>query len=199
MASNDYKMRNVPGRAPGPQPSAAEQKLLSTTQAEVPEERPHSMRSSITAREPRKIAKKRNRVQFLLVLFYIALALVYWILLCQMMYKPYGRKSYFETESDGEDPTGGMTEKLRINERYIRAMYIIKTIVTTLTIPVTGYVCMVAAMSYLQSNATKSRLTLKQSMAVADQRWANPLAWAYAGSLPLYVGFFLMLLGKTCS
>lgn len=193
---SDYEMRNTPSRVLMPQSSAAEQKLLSTTQTKVPEESPSL---SITAREPRNIAKKRNYVQFLLVLCYIVLALVPWILLCQMTYKPYGRKSYFETESDSMSQREEMTENLRINERYIRAMYVIKTIVAILTIPITGYVCAVAAMSYLQSNATNSRLTLKQGMAVADQRWANPLAWAYAGSLPLYLGFCLMLLGRKCS
>jgi hypothetical protein len=194
MASNDYEMRSPPAQSP-----VVEQKLLAPTQAEVPDDRPHSMRSSITAREPRNIAKKRNFVQFLLVLVYIALALVSWILLCQMTSKPYGLKSYFETESSAGSRPGEVTDKLRTNEQYIKAMYIIKTIVTTFTIPVTGYVCAVAAMSYLQSNASRSRLSLKQSMAVSDHQWANPLAWIHAGSWILYAGFSLMFLGKTCS
>lgn len=189
-------MRNTPGHTSGPQASTAPPQSPSTTQAEVPEERPLSTHSSITAREPRRIKKAAQVFTVHLVLFYIALSLVYWILLCRMTYKPYGQKSYFEAVPYSSFREGQMIKKFQTNERQMRAMLIIKSIATALIIPVTGYVCAEAAMSYLQGNAIRSRLTLRQSMVVANQHWINPLVWVHAGSLMLYIGFSLMILGK---
>lgn len=201
MAANGHELRNmhraVPEAAGGVHSPVP--KSPTATVYEEPQERALSTRSSITAREPRYIEKHRNIFQLLVVLFYIALSVLSWVYLCKMTSRPYGRNSYLETDNDWKRPKGRMTEMLRINERYIRVMFIIKPIATLLTIPITGYVCAVAAMSYLQRNSKKSRLTLRQSMAVADRRWGSPYAWVHAGSLPLYVGMCLMVLGKISS
>ena len=82
------------------------------------------------------------------------------------------------------------------NERYIVAARVLHTIAALLIIPVTGYVCTVAAMAYLQSGRSKIQLTVMQSIAVADQKWWSPDTLTNYGSRPLYVGFWMTLLGK---
>ncbi|CAI6234488.1 unnamed protein product [Periconia digitata] len=148
-------------------------------------------RPSITAPP---VKQRRNALQLLVVLFYMALALLSWILFCVMTYKLRGQTSYYPDKSYTK-AFYGVQERMRTNERYMLAARVIHTIATLLTIPVTTYVCTVAAMAYLQSGGNKRRLTVKQSAAVADQKWWSPMAMIYAGSLPLYMGFSMTLIG----
>ena len=122
---------------------------------------------------------------------YIALALFPWIALCIMCDRPLYYESYFVVH----DHYYGDAD-LRTNEEYIQAANIMRAFAMVLMVPVTGFVCSVAAMAYVQSGASTSRLSLKQSMAVADRQWTSPHAIVKAGSSPLYIGFAMILLGK---
>lgn len=187
MPSNNFEMT-----ARGANESRSNSSVLpktATSQNDPLVERPLSLRSSITIREPQEIRKERNFSQLLAVGVYSALALFSWIALCVMRDKPLREPSYFQSEPYSHPD-------LQKNEQYIQAANIVRAAAMVLTIPVTGFVCSVAAMAYVQGGASTSRLSLKQSMAVADRRWASLNALAHAGSLPLYIGFVMVILGK---
>jgi hypothetical protein len=154
-----------------------------------------SPRSSITAREPVATDIPLHSFPLFAFLLYAALALVSWILLCIMSKRPIrGDKSYYNRISSYKGDG-----RFAINERYYMAARILQSIVSLLTIPFTSAVCSVACVAYMQTGHLRTSLTLRQTMALADQGWISPRIWTRLdrmGSLPLYFAFGLTLVGR---
>ena len=153
-----------------------------------------SPRSSITAQEPAAAAIQSTSWPLFFFFLYALLALLSWILLCVMSRKPIrGEKSYTRTTwTGGEDGYAA-------NEQLYMAARILQSIVSLVTIPVTSAICSVACVAYMQSGERRKSLTLRQTMALADQGWISPRVFRRLdklGSLPLYVAFALTLIGR---
>lgn len=116
--------------------------------------------------------------------------------------KPFGFKqssNYTEVEVDSYDPSGDtLRRQLKRTKLYVRAAEIVQSIASVVTIPITSAVCSVAAVAFMQAGALRTRLTLRQTAALADQGWAS--VWVYKnlsklGSLPLYIAMGITILG----
>lgn len=168
---------------------------------------PLSPRSSITAREAATTDHGVALWPIVVFIFYTALTLFTWISLCIMSKHPLRKEKSWYSNSLIYLPSWGVSSSLpdrpeywyKVSERYYRAAQILQPIVTLITIPVTTAICSTACVVYMQHGSLRTRLTLQQSMALADQGWVYPRILkkvATLGSLPLYAAFALTLLGK---
>ncbi|KAF2677741.1 hypothetical protein K458DRAFT_436371 [Lentithecium fluviatile CBS 122367] len=186
MTQNEFEMGNM--SSPSQEHSGTPK---TTPENEVPiQQSPHS---SITAREPTTILLPSRLWPIFVSLVYAALALLSWTFICVMSKRPIrGEKSYYTTQRPSE------MGRFATNERYYRAARILQTMVGLLMIPVTNTICSVACVAYMQTGTWRKSLTLRQSMALADQGWTSPRILphlAILGSLPLYVAFAVTLFG----
>ena len=88
------------------------------------------------------------------------------------------------------------------SEKWIPAVRALRAIAAVLTLPVASAVCASAAVVFVQRNASKSRLNIRQVMLLADRAWADPsiygrafLRWKHYGSAFLLLAFILNVLG----
>ncbi|KAF2264622.1 hypothetical protein CC78DRAFT_223531 [Lojkania enalia] len=189
MAQNDHEMHSLVRSLPNP--SQPQPKNLNE------ESTPASPRSSITVRERPATTLHGNFYPVLGVCFYSVLALLAWTLVCILSHRPLrGTKSYSQPSSSYRvEPN----EIITANEKFFKAVDILRIIVALLTIPITSFVCSMAAVTYMQAGQMRRSLTLRQLMALSDQGWIRPshlLRIAKTGSLPLCLAFFLVVLGS---
>lgn len=91
------------------------------------------------------------------------------------------------------------------NERWFRAARVAQAIVAVVTLPLTSAVCSHAAVVFMQSKAKSSKLSLRQTMVLADRGWAQYDVytqllrgrWRLYGSTLLYLALALNLLGMS--
>lgn len=179
--SNDrQEQQNVP------KPEAAQQNVA-----------PLSPRSSLTAHEPATTRLRTPLWPIIVVLFYAAITLTSWVLLCIMSKRPFrGMDDYY----DDDDYYDRQRQYLKANENCYKAAEILQTIAALLTIPVTSIICSVACVAYMQAASSRKSLNLRKIMALADQGWLSPrILWdrlPETGCLPLYIALGLTLIGK---
>ncbi|KAK5683196.1 hypothetical protein LTS10_004727 [Elasticomyces elasticus] len=79
------------------------------------------------------------------------------------------------------------------NEAWLRAAQVMQSIVAVLTIPLTSAVCSKAAVAFLQQR-TNSNISLRQTMALADRGWTDPMIYfkMLAGGFKRYGTMFLL-------
>jgi hypothetical protein len=92
------------------------------------------------------------------------------------------------------------------SERYLRAARVCQSVASVLTIPLTSMVCSCSAVAFLQRRRRQSwwNPTLRQSMALADKSWNDPVliaklpagGWKRYGSLFLLFAIVLNLVGE---
>jgi hypothetical protein len=152
-----------------------------------------SRTTSMTAHEP--VTRKLHKSLWPLVTLavYIALNLFAWIVFCIASMRLAGTKE--DTSTYFKDPTDVLTK----HENLLRAAQIVQAIATLLTIPFTSAICSMALVAFIQTGSLRTKLTLRQTMALADQGWISPRILtrvSKVGSLPLYFAFGLTLVGK---
>jgi hypothetical protein len=107
-----------------------------------------------------------------IVVIYASLALTAWILICILTFRPLTTARY------GYNALESRPDKLPANydqsEAIHRAARIVQSIVTVLAIPLTSAVCSAAAVIFAQSKTKGRRLTMRQTMALADEGWTDP-------------------------
>jgi hypothetical protein len=107
-----------------------------------------------------------------IVAIYASFALTAWILICILTFRPLTTARY------GYNALESRPDKLPANydksEAVHRAARVVQSIVTVLTIPLTSAVCSTAAVIFAQSKAKGRRLTMRQTMALADEGWTDP-------------------------
>ncbi|KAJ7926904.1 hypothetical protein B0H13DRAFT_1972177 [Mycena leptocephala] len=127
-------------------------------------------------------------------LCYVTMAVIAWAATCYLSFKPIGAKHYgvvaLNKENDGYGWIGPKAyHQLYVpSEGWFRAARVLAAIVATLTIPVATSVCARAAVAFHQ----RQRLTLRQTMTLADKAWIQPVTFA---SSFLIAAIFLNLLG----
>lgn len=114
-----------------------------------------------------------------LVLFYAALVLSSWIVICKLSYSPltvdrYGA-AWLPTKIVRIDSATQARKEFEKNERWYKAAQVIQSITGVLTIPLTSAVCSSAAVVYLQRGPDRRTpsFTLRQLIVLADKGWTN--------------------------
>ncbi|KAJ7649115.1 hypothetical protein DFH06DRAFT_996603 [Mycena polygramma] len=113
------------------------------------------------------------------VLCYTVMAVIAWAATCYLSFKPIGAKHYgvvaLNNQNDGYGWVGAqMYHQLYArSEEWFRAARVLSAIVATLTIPIATAVCTRAAVAFQQ----RKRLTLRQTMTLADKAWTDPATW----------------------
>ncbi|KAI4660901.1 uncharacterized protein J4E79_005469 [Alternaria viburni] len=152
-----------------------------------------SRASSMTVREPIVRTLHTSFWPLMVFIFYATLALFTWIVLCVASSRPIGSKLSY---TDNQDYFKDVARLLAKHERILRAAQILQSVVALLTIPITSAICSIAFAAYIQAGSSRTKLNLRQTMALADQGWISPRMWARwskVGSLPLYFAFALTL------
>jgi hypothetical protein len=115
----------------------------------------------------------------LFALCYATMAVIAWAVMCYLSFKPIGAKHYgvivLNKENDGY---AGSSDNAYLwlyisNAVWFRAARVLAAIVATLTIPMATSVCTRAAVAFHQ----RQRLTLRQTMTLADKAWIEPVTW----------------------
>jgi hypothetical protein len=145
-----------------------------------------------------------------LTLFYAAIAIFAWVVVCTLAYHPVGATSYtsvtqYYTTFNPDAPYSynasfGIFAQ---SERYLTAARVLQSVASALTIPLTSTVCSCAAVGFLQRRR-QGGPTLRQSMVLADRGWSDPVliaklvagGWKRYGSRFLLSAIVLNLLGK---
>lgn len=144
-----------------------------------------------------------------LALLYATIALSSWTVLCTLSRRPIGARSYSPnlfSQAGMEDYIEGGKKNFDRNERILRVARFGQSLASVLTIPLTSMVCSCAAVAFLQKRSQRGwpSLTLRQSMALADKGWTDPViitklivgGWKKYGSLFLVLSIFLTLIGS---
>ena len=107
-----------------------------------------------------------------IVVIYASLALTAWILICILTVRPLTTAHYgYNALESRPDKLPAKNVK---SEAIHRAARIVQSIVTVLAIPLTSAVCSAAAVIFAQSKPKGRRLTMRQTMALADESWTDP-------------------------
>lgn len=166
----------------------------------------HKQQSSTTLR--------RASYGVLITLGYAVLGLFAWVITCIASYRPIGAGSYvLDWHDDSEIEWENIpTQLIQIpslyseTARYLKVARVIQSIVSLFTIPVTSAVCSWAAVAFLQQRKLdQPGPTLRQSMALADKVWTDPIfiaklflgGWKQYGSRFLLVAIILNGLGES--
>ncbi|KAJ7627212.1 hypothetical protein FB45DRAFT_1059992 [Roridomyces roridus] len=111
------------------------------------------------------------------VLCYATMSVVAWTATCYLSFKPIGLHRYTVSTADQSVEYGSWfpsTELYLRSEEWFRAARVLAAVVATLTIPVKTAVCTRAAVAFHQCR----RLTLRQTMTLANRAWVEPVMWA---------------------
>jgi hypothetical protein len=169
------------------------------------------------ANDSPSVTPHRSSYIVLAVSIYAGLALTTWILICILTFRPLttARYGYNASESGSRStqtkysylwPTtfDPLHAKYVKSEEIYRAARTMQSVITVLTIPLTSAVCSAAAVVFAQSKTNARRLTMRQTMALADTGWTDPATIAklvtgrgkQLGSPLLAFALFLVLLGE---
>jgi len=160
-----------------------------------------SRASSMTVREPIVRTLHTSFWPLMVFIFYAILALFTWIVLCLASSRPIGSKQNYTNAQKYPITIDELLATLSRHEKALRAAQILQVVVALLTIPITSAICSMALAAYVQAGSLRTKLNLRQAMALADQGWISPRTWtrcSKVGSLPLYFAFALTLVGKSC-
>lgn len=150
---------------------------------------------------------RRSIQALILALFYAALVLAPWVIICTRGDRPiitdrYGTvtgyyRDYLYKYDDAKSP-------YRKNERWYRAARIIQVIASVLTLPLISAICARAAVIFMQR---QQNLTMPQLMTLADRGWMDLATyrriclrqWRHYGSPFLLFALLVSLLGLIIS
>jgi hypothetical protein len=104
-----------------------------------------------------------------MVFIYSSLALTAWILICLLTFKPLTTKRYGFDYREQVNQT-----KFVKSEVIYRVARTVQAVVGVLTIPLTSAVCSAAAVVFAQTNRWERKLTMRQTITLADKGWTDP-------------------------
>jgi hypothetical protein len=150
----------------------------------------------------------RSRHALLLALFYAAITLAPWVIICLLNNHPIGGDRYGARTGDDTNYHRYYAEETQMpyerSERWYYAARIIQAIASVVTLPLTSAVCASAAVVFMQR---QERLTIPQLMALADRGWLDwatygriaSFQWSRYGSSFLLFAIVVNLLGLVIS
>ncbi|KAG9187419.1 hypothetical protein G6011_05290 [Alternaria panax] len=157
-----------------------------------------SRASSMTAREPVVGTLHTSLWSLVVFIFYATLSAFTWTVLCVASNRPIGSKQDYTNQQGYEIELKSVLTK---HQNAIRAAQILQVVVSLLTIPITSAICSMALAAFIQTGGARTKLNLRQTMALADQGWISPRIWTMyskVGSLPFYFAFGLTFVGAVC-
>jgi len=134
----------------------------------------HPLPSEVERKIPHESGVTLPRSSYIvwMVLIYASLALTAWILICLLTFKPLTAKHYgFDTR---ERDVSRLQARFTKSEEIYRAARTVQAVVGVLTIPLTSAVCSAAAVVFAQAKKQQRKLTLRQTMTLADKGWTDP-------------------------
>ncbi|RDW61837.1 uncharacterized protein DSM5745_10509 [Aspergillus mulundensis] len=149
----------------------------------------------------------RSFYALFLALFYAALVLAPWVIVCLLTDRPiagqrYGALTGRDSNYDSYDPSKNQSVYEK-SERWYHAARVIQAIASVLTLPLTSAICASAAVIFMQR---EERLTIPQLMSLADRGWLDwatygrlAHAWKRFGSSFLLLAILVNLLGMIIS
>lgn len=168
-------------------------------------ERLSSEERTETDRIPSDTLRRAPHVVFL-TMPYAAIVLFSWAVLCILAHWLIGAGSYTVNKANLEYYLDDKMSTFAQSERYLRAARVCQSVASVLTIPLTSMVCSCSAVAVLQRRRSQSwwNPTLRQSMALADKSWNDPVlialflagGWKRYGSLFLLFAIVLNLIGE---
>ena len=210
-----------PSQSPEWPTGSSQQISLETDQPTVSTRENRRMPSSDfegeVANDSPSVTLRRSSYIVLVVSIYASLALTTWILICILTFRPLTTARYgYDASEPGSRSTQTKYSYLwpttfdPIHAKYVkseaiyRAARTVQSVITVLTIPLTSAVCSAAAVVFAQSKTNARRLTMRQTMALADKGWTDPATIAklvtgrgkQLGSPLLAFALFLVLLGE---
>lgn len=138
-----------------------------------------------------------RRMPFCFLIFiYLPLLIVPWGLTCALNYHPLSHDSY---NSSIEILPSLAYEQ--VEQTYL-AIRVLNSVLAYLTVPMISMLLAYGAVVFTQRKSQKQKLSLNQTIALADRGWANLSivfrsvdSSRHHGSIYLYLGFVLILLG----
>ncbi|KAL3487213.1 hypothetical protein BJX62DRAFT_246176 [Aspergillus germanicus] len=123
----------------------------------------------------------RSRHALLLALFYAAITLAPWVIICLLNNNPIGGDRYGARTGDNTNYHWRYAEETQApfekSERWYYAARVIQAIASVVTLPLSSAICASAAVVFMQR---QERLTIPQLMTLADRGW---LDWATYGRI----------------
>lgn len=149
---------------------------------------------------------RRSPEALFLALFYAALVLAPWTIICVLADRPIttdhygGATGYYDGYVRGKDPR----TQYRKNERWYHAARTIQVIASVLTLPLISAICARAAVIFMQRQQS---LKMPQLMTLADRGWMDlatygriyTMQWGHYGSPFLLFALLVSLLGLIIS
>jgi hypothetical protein len=152
--------------------------------------RPQSNRSSITLIHNDKpqngVEQHRSYTAIFVVALYSCLALLSWIILCVLNYRPLttahygvsGDTNYYRkrdaTHSQALEPPMPV---FAANERWLTAARALQFIVAVVAVPMTVAICARASYIFTQEGVRKGRLSRRQLTVFTEKAWSDPRSW----------------------
>lgn len=159
----------------------------------------------------------RSTYVLLLTLLYMGFAIFAWTVTCILSLRPITANHYGAWIWDNNNNGYGASSPKHLqslyvkNENWFRTARVIQALVGVLTIPVTSAVCSAAAVVFVQRNGSRSDITIRKVMTLADKCWTDPptylrtfpylvsKGWKRYGTSFLFLAMFLCLLGGAIS
>lgn len=160
----------------------------------------YELTSPRRAKDTIKLKNLSGRFYLLgLVVGYFAFAITPWVLLCLVGRGPI----YVGSKHADYNVVRLMRDASRVSD-IVKAASIVAAIASALTIPTIASVCTYAAVAFTQYHAKGQKLSLRQTLTLANQEWMSPLMPAILlaprlrrqhGSGFLWFACFLTMLG----
>jgi hypothetical protein len=109
-----------------------------------------------------------------IVAIYSIIAIVGWVVTALLTFRPVDAKKYgldfaVITDNYGGQGSNSIKNEILNSEKWIPAVRALRAIAAVLTFPVASAVCASAAVVFVERNASKSRLNIRQVMLLADR------------------------------
>ncbi|KAL2851142.1 hypothetical protein BJY01DRAFT_209270 [Aspergillus pseudoustus] len=149
----------------------------------------------------------RSYYALFLAVFYAALVLAPWVIICLLTDRPIGGDRYGARTGDNDNYGYYDSQETQLvyerSERWFRAARVIQAIASVLTLPLTSAICASAAVIFMQR---QEGLTVPQLMSLADRGWLDwatygrvGATWKRFGSSFLLLAMLVNLLGMIVS
>jgi hypothetical protein len=144
-----------------------------------PSARPLSLAQSektLTVGQTETTKLKRSYFALVLFLCYAILALFSWTAICVLSVRPFGASLYGHNGFDSSFTYDTALQNIYVkSQRIYKVAGVINSILAVITIPLASTICARAAVIYSQHR--RHPFTIRQTAALADRDWVNPIAW----------------------
>lgn len=150
---------------------------------------------------------QRSAHALYLFALYATLAIFTWVMICILNFRPVTTTTYSYNADLKRDYlfAADASALYTRNTQVFQAITIFQAIVAVLTIPITSAICTAAAVIFTQRNVYNSKITLRQTIVLADKGWTDVelltdivlKGWKRYGTNFLAIAIVIHVLGKS--